>query len=631
MKIRTLKILFPLGVLTLFLSILNSCKKDDPDPTPTLTFVTPNALTCQIGSVNACTNVATSSVSTGGAITYSVTPVSIATIDASTGVITPVAAGTATVTATQAAMVGKNGSASATYTLTITAPDPTPTLTFAAGPYTCAVGSATSCTWVATSTVPTGGTITYSITPATVATVNASTGAITAVSPGTAVVTATQAAMAGKNATATATYTLTVTGLSITSFAPLFGGVGYSVTITGTNFDGSVASNNSVTINGVATAVPTNISATSLTVLVPKGASGAGNIEVKVGTQVASKGTFTEYATVTTFAGDGTQGWNDATGLKAKFWSPAGLAMDNSGNVLVADGGNNRIRSITPAGVVTTIAGNGSSDYLDGNGTDAQFGNPHGIAVNPRSGLVFVTDKGDNHIRKINLSTGDVTTYAGSTYDGDGHDNGTDLSNVQFDQPQGIAIDAFDNIYMTDRWYSLVRELVSAGYVFSVGGNAQSNYLNGPGNNSGFYFPDGIVVDPSGDFLLVADNGNHAIRKITINGSIVVSTFAGTTTGTSGGTNDGTGTAASFSGPTGLVYDAAGNVYVTDDIGLIRKITPAGVVTTIAGRTDLGDSTPFLDGLGPFAKISAPQGITIDADGNLYVTDGSNRIRKIVP
>jgi len=87
----------------------------------------------------------------------------------------------------------------------------------------------------------------------------------------------------------------------------------------------------------------------------------------------------------------------------------------------------------------------------------------------------------------------------------------------------------------------------------------------------------------------------------------VVSTFAGTTTGTSSGTSDGTGTAASFSGPTGLVYDAAGNVYVTDDIGLIRKITPAGVVTTIAGRTDLGDSTPFLDGLGPFAKIAGPR------------------------
>ncbi len=184
---------------------------------------------------------------------------------------------------------------------------------------------------------------------------------------------------------------------------------------------------------------------------------------------------------------------------------------------------------------------------------------------------------------------------------------------------------------MTDRWFSLVREVLPGGAVSSIAGNAQSNYLNGPGNNSGLYFPDGIVVAPSGDFLLVADNANHAIRKISIDGVIEVSTFAGTTTGTSGGTADGIGTAASFSGPTGLVFDAAGNVYVTDDIGLIRKITPAGVVTTIAGRLDLGDGTPFLDGLGPFAKIAGPQGITIDADGNLYVTDSSNRIRKIVP
>ncbi len=504
-------------------------------------------------------------------------------------------------------------------------PDPTPTITFATGPYTCAIGSSSACAWAATSSIAAGGAITYSITPATVATINATTGVLTALTAGTATVTATQAAVTGKNKEATATYSLTVTGLSITSFSPLFGGVGYSVTITGTNFDGTTAANNIVSINGVATATPTNVSGTSLTVLVPKGATGVGNIVVKVGTQTATKGSFTEYATVTTLAGDGTQGLMDAVGLKAKFFSPAGLTLDNSGNILVADYGNSSVRTITVDGAVTTI-----SSYPD-------FNQPWGIAVNRRTGKVFVSDKSTNLIKSINLSTNAVSTFAGSTYSGDGHATGTNLTNVQFDRPQGLAIDAFDNIYVSDYWFSLVREIVSGGYVFEIAGNATSSYVNGNGGtSSGFYFPDGIAVEPNGNFLLVADKVNNCIRKITIQGTIATSTFAGASVADNGagGITDGTGTAARFSYPSGLAMDAAGNAYVVDNNndgnGLVRKITPAGVVTTIAGGT--GDNVQFLDGLGPFARIYAPVGITVAADGSvIYVSDGTNRIRKIVP
>ncbi len=503
-------------------------------------------------------------------------------------------------------------------------PDPTPTLTFAAGPYTCALGASSACTWAATSSIPLGGAISYSVTPAAIATINAATGAITPVAAGTATVTATQAASAGKNVQATATYTLTVTGLSITSFTPTFGGVGYSVTITGTNFDGVTAANNTVTINGVQTATPTSISATSLTVLVPKGATGAGNIVVNVGTQSASKGTFTEYATVTTFAGDGTQGLNDAVGLKAQFFTPAGLTLDNAGNILVADYGNAAVRTITVDGAVTTI-----SAYPD-------FNEPWGVAVNKRTGKVYVSDKSTNLIKSINLSNNAVSTYAGSTYSGDGHNTGTNLTDVQFDRPQGLAIDAFDNIYVADYWYSLVREIVAGGYVFEIAGNATSSYVNGSGTSTGFYFPDGIAVEPNGNFLLVADKVNNCIRKISIQGAIATTTFAGASVSDNGagGTTDGTGTAARFSYPSGLAMDAAGNAYVVDNNndgnGLVRKITPAGVVTTIAGGT--GDSVQYLDGLGPFARIYAPLGITVTADGSaIYVSDGTNRIRKIVP
>jgi len=503
--------------------------------------------------------------------------------------------------------------------------DPTPVLTFAAGPYNCSVSSSIACIWDATSSVPTGGAITYSVDPSSVATINASTGAITAISPGTATVTATQAALAGKNVSTKATYSLTVTGLSITTFTPAFGGVGYAVTITGTNFDGIIAANNVVTINGVTTATPTNISTTSLTVLVPKGATGTGDIKVQVGKQTASKGTFTEYATVTTFAGDGSQGAEDATGLKAEFFSPAHLTLDNSGNILVADYGNALIRSITTDGVVTTVAGNSS-----------EFSEPWGIAVNRNSGKVYVSDRAKNLIKSINLSNGVVSTYAGSFYSGDGHNTGTNVTDVQFDRPQGLAIDVFDNIFVADYWYSLIREIASAGYVFEVAGNATSSYVNGTGTNAGFYFPDGIAVEPNGNFLLVADKVNNCIRKITIQGTIATSTFAGASVADNGagGITDGTGTSARFSYPSGLAMDAAGNAYVVDNNnggnGLVRKITPAGVVTTLAGSTS--DNVHYLDGLGPFARIYAPVGITVAADGSaIYVSDGTNRIRKIVP
>ncbi|MEJ0034169.1 MAG: IPT/TIG domain-containing protein [Bacteroidota bacterium] len=341
------------------------------------------------------------------------------------------------------------------------------------------VGSSSACSWIATSSVPNGGAITYTITPTTVATINATTGAITPVSAGTATVTATQAASAGKNAAGTATFTLTIEGLSITSFTPAFGGVDYEVTITGKHFDGTTASNNIVTINGVTTAVPTNISATSLTVRVPKNARGAGDIVVKVGNQTATKGTFTEYATVTTLAGDGTQGFQNGNGVKAQFFTPGHLALDNDGNILVADYGNSAVRSVTVDGTATTLG-----DNTDG------FAEPWGITVDKSTGLVYVADRSSDLIKKINLSSGNITTYAGST---EGNDDGTDLTDVQFDQPHGLAVDGFGNIYVTDRWYCLVREIVAAGYIFPIGGNDNSGYINGSGSNSAFYFPDGIA------------------------------------------------------------------------------------------------------------------------------------------
>ncbi len=616
-----------------FICTLSACKKDNPtvDPTPTLTFGTPAALSCSIG----CTNTATSSIPTGGAITYAISnqsvPTGVATINPATGAITPVASGTATVTATQAALSGKNTQGVASYSLTIKIIDPTPVLTFATPT---ALTCTSDCTNAATSSISTGGVITYAISNQSVvtgvATINATTGAITPVAAGTATVTATQAAVAGKNAQASASYTLTIIALSITSFTPDFGGVGYSVTIIGTNFDGTNAANNIVTICGVQTATPTNVSTTSLTVLVPRGARGPGNITVAVGTKTASKGTFTEYATVSTFAGDGTQGFKDASGLNAQFFTPAGLAFDNSGNLVVADYGNFLVRSITKDGAVSTIAGGGSGS-ADGQGTNSIIHSPWGVAVHKTSGDIYVTEStGNSLIRKISTS-GFVSTYAGST---EGNADGTNRTNAQFQQPQGIAINpAFNHIYISDRWYSLIRQIVGGSNVITLAGNNLSNYINGNGKSTGFYFPDGLTLDANGNNLFIADHSNNCIRKLVVQGSNDVTTFAGASVASNGegGFTDGTGTAARFNGPSGLAMDADGNLYVADfGNGLVRKITPAGVVTTVAGRHDFPGGVLYKDGLGPFTSIYNPTGIAVDAIGDIYITDGTNRIRKIV-
>ena len=238
-------------------------------------------------------------------------------------------------------------------------------------------------------------------------------------------------------------------------------------------------------------------------------------------------------------------GFADGTGTAAQFNGPFGVAVDVDGNVYVADTYNYRIRKITPAGVVTTLAGNTNYGYADGAGAGALFYLPKGVAVDP-AGNVYVADENNQRIRKI-TPTGTVTTLAGST----GGSTDGDVSVAQFSTPGGIAIDADGNLY-------------------------------------------------------IGDTGNHRIRKITPAG--VVSTLAGSTQGIT----DADGSAARFNKPTGVVVDGDGNIYVADDDNeRIRKVTPSGTVTTIAG----GFAPGFTDGVGEDATFSSPTGIALDGSG----------------
>jgi streptogramin lyase len=330
---------------------------------------------------------------------------------------------------------------------------------------------------------------------------------------------------------------------------------------------------------------------------------------------------------VTTLAGSGAATFLDGIGLNAAFWYPYGLAVDSAGNVYVADQSNNRIRKITSAGVVTTLAGSGTATYLDGTGTNAGLNNPLGITIDS-TGNLYVTDTGNNRIRKI-TSTGVVTTLSGGRSGTTGIFADGIGTNSGFNNPYGIAIDSIGNLYIGDYANNRIRKIVNSTLyandtlytVTTFAGSGTGTFLDATGTNAGFKAPRGVAVDLTGN-MYIADTQNHCIRKITSTG--VVTTFAGSGTATF---LDGTGTSAGFNAPANVAIDTLGNVYVADQTNnRIRKITSAGVVTTFAGS---GTAT-YLDATGTSAGFSAPTGVAVDSIGNLYVADYiNNRIRKI--
>ena len=284
-------------------------------------------------------------------------------------------------------------------------------------------------------------------------------------------------------------------------------------------------------------------------------------------------------AYVSVLAGSGPNGFVDGTGAAAQFNSLIGISTDAAGNVYVADEMNNAIRKISPQGVVTTLAGSGSATYADGTGRAAAFNDPHGVAVDP-SGNVFVADTYNNRIRKI-TPTGVVTTLAGSSA---GDSDGVGAA-AQFGYPRGIAVDASGNLIVADSYNNKIRKVTPAGVVSTLAGGSASDYGNadGVGSAARFSFPTSVAVDSAGN-AYVADLYNNRIRKVTPAG--VVSTLAG---GTIPGDSDGQGSGALFSSPYGVAATADGTVYVADSTNnSIRRITPDGSVSTLAGQGPTG-------------------------------------------
>ena len=325
---------------------------------------------------------------------------------------------------------------------------------------------------------------------------------------------------------------------------------------------------------------------------------------------------------VTTLAGTaGSFGSSDGTGAAAQFGSPIGITTDGK-NLYVADTGNNTIRKIViSTGVVTTLAGTaGVAGSADGTGAAALFSMPAGITTDGTN--LYVVDFFNNTIRKIVISTGVVTTLAG-TAGVAGSADGTGAAAL-FDGPVGITTDG-TNLYVSEQNNNTIRQIVIAtGVVTTLAGTAgTSGSADGTGAAARFSGPALITTD--GKNLYVTEFINNTIRKIVISTG-VVTTLAGDPLAAAG-TVDGTGTAANFNSPLGITSDGK-NLFVTEQTGnVVRKIViSTGNVTTVAGTAGVSGST---DGIGTAALFNRPMGVTTDGI-NLYVSDNSNATIRMI-
>ncbi|MBL8921912.1 MAG: hypothetical protein JNJ54_23880 [Myxococcaceae bacterium] len=326
---------------------------------------------------------------------------------------------------------------------------------------------------------------------------------------------------------------------------------------------------------------------------------------------------------VTTVAGRaGYSGYENKLNREARFFEPSAVTRDNGGTLYVADTANNCIRAISPAGVVTTVAGNPTPGAIDGTGGTARFNAPVAVAWAPPDRL-YVADAENHTIRVIVVGGGVVGTRAGQA----GSVGSTDglTTAARFSRPTGVAADAFGNVWVADSGNFTIRKISDLGVVTTVAGLAGvSGSSNGTGNGARFADLRGLAYDNDTRNLYVLDHG--AIRQVTAAG--VVSTLAGAAD--QAGSADGTGASARFGEPTGIAMGPGGVLVVADTgNGTLRRVTRTGVVTTLAGAPP---TTGNADGSGAEARFTRPAGVAIDPNGGAWVTDAvACTIRLISP
>jgi streptogramin lyase len=328
---------------------------------------------------------------------------------------------------------------------------------------------------------------------------------------------------------------------------------------------------------------------------------------------------------ITQYIGDGTPATAYSLGL------PSSIFVDKSGNVFVADNMNQRIRKLTPAGTLSTLAGNGTTGYSgDGGPASAAILNmPNGICGDT-SGNLYITEYYNKVVRKINAATGIITTVCGNGGGGFSGDGGPATS-AHLETPHAAIVDAAGNIYIPDYGNHRVRKVTAAtGIISTIAGTGVNGYTGDGGlaTNAQLSYPSCLCFDTAGN-LFFTETGNNVIRRIdAITG--IITTVAGT--GANGYSGDGGAcTAATFNQPNGVFVDKKGNVYVSDyGNNVIRGIAPNGIIKTIAGTGTYaytGDG-----GLSTSATFYDPNAVFVDNAGFVYISDGGNSvIRKITP
>jgi sugar lactone lactonase YvrE len=341
--------------------------------------------------------------------------------------------------------------------------------------------------------------------------------------------------------------------------------------------------------------------------------------------------------TITTVAGNGTAGTPTGTdgdggqATSANLTQPSAVVKDSAGNLYIADFGNNRVRKVTPAGVVSTVAGNGNVGTPTGTNGDggsaisAPLNKPVAVALDG-SGNLYIADSGNNRIRRVN-TLGVISTVAGNgnvgTTTGNDGDGAAAIS-AQLNAPSGVTLDSSGNIYIGDFGNNRIRVVNTIGNISTVAGTGDPGFTSGPATSSELNGPDGVRVDRDGN-IYIADQNNGAIREV---GDGTLLTVAGTGAQGYNGDNQ-QAISAQLNAPNDVQIDSAGNIYIADfNNNRVRKIDVFGTITTFAGTGVGGFNGDNLAAVS--AELNGPAGLTTDAAGNLYIADvNNNRVRKV--
>jgi sugar lactone lactonase YvrE len=333
--------------------------------------------------------------------------------------------------------------------------------------------------------------------------------------------------------------------------------------------------------------------------------------------------------TISTLAGTGVTGFGGDNGpaTSALLAGPSGVAFDAAGNTYIADTANFRIRRVSPLGVITTYAGSGVSGYSgDGaSAANAQFRSPRRMVAAP-DGTLYIVDTDDHRIRRVSPS-GQVSTYAGNGQQGNSGDGGTAIT-ARLDSPSDVVLDAAGNLYIAELGSLRVRRVTPAGIISNYAGNGNffSTGDGGQANAAGLAGPTSLAIDSAGNLFIGEFQGK--VRKVTPAG--IISTVAGSNQlGYSG--DGGAATSARLGNVQGIAVDASGNLLIADTTNhRIRKVTPAGLISTEAGNGTAGSTGDGNNAT--FAQLNAPTGIAVTATGAFVIAEAAgHRVRRVGP